>query len=245
MAITRDKPMLPINFQEQLAAEAAQISKRLATPSGDKIKFNGSRSIITPDEKEGTSLEVVIVDFIASNNYYEGNYDPSNIQPPACFALGTNPNTLVPSENAPNKQAASCNSCPQNMFGSDKNGKGKACKNTRVLAVMPLAMDGETPPLWTVSIPPASLKFFDAYVKELATKYKTVPLGVVTTISLDSKVAYTAPRFQLSRPLQAEEFEVYNNARKDASERLNVEPDTSQYIPIKPISSAKPQTMHN
>ena len=46
---TRAKANLPVNYQEQLAKEAAEISKRIATPSGDRIRFNSNRSLITPD----------------------------------------------------------------------------------------------------------------------------------------------------------------------------------------------------
>ena len=54
---TRAKANLPVNYQEQLAKEAAEISKRIATPSGDRIRFNSNRSLITPDGNEGEELE--------------------------------------------------------------------------------------------------------------------------------------------------------------------------------------------
>ena len=138
---TRAKANLPVNYAEQLAKEAAEISKRIATPSGDRIRFNSNRSLITPDGGEGEELEVVVVDFVSSNLFYDGPFDRDNPQPPGCFAIGVEPSLLVPSPNSPNKQAETCSACPNNQFGSA--GKGKACKNTRLLAVMPVAMDGE------------------------------------------------------------------------------------------------------
>jgi hypothetical protein len=228
--MTRETANLPVNYAEQLAKEAAEISKRIATPSGDRIRLNGNRSITTPDGNDGEALEVVIVDFVSSNLFYEGQFDRDNPQPPGCFAIGPEPSLLVPSPNSPNKQADTCSVCANNQFGSA--GKGKACKNTRLLAVMPLSMDGDSPPIWIMSVPPTSMKAFDAYVTTLASKHKTIPIGVVTEISLDQGVTFAAPRFRVVRPLQGEEFQTYMERREEANTRLTAEPDVSQYQPV-------------
>src|SRR5690348_2432812 len=96
---------LPINYEEQLQKEAAEIAKRIAAPSGDRIRFNGNAGFITPDGNEGDALEVVIIDFLSSNLFYDGPFDRDNPQPPACFAIGDEPSHLVPSPNSPNRQA--------------------------------------------------------------------------------------------------------------------------------------------
>lgn len=227
----RETSNMPVNYQEQLAKEAAEISKRVATPSGDRVRFNGNRTLTTPDGNEGEEIEVVVVEFVSSNLFYDGAFDRDNPQPPGCFAIGANPSLLTPSDNSPNKQADTCVSCPNNQFGSA--GKGKACKNTRLLAVMPVAFDGEDPPIWIMSVPPTSMKSFDAYVSALASKHKTVPMGVVTRITLDQGVTYAAPRFNVVRPLKSEEFETYMPRRDEATKRLFAEPDTTQYVPPK------------
>lgn len=222
---------LPVNYAEQLMKEAAAISERLSAPSGDRIRFNSNRGFFTPDGAEGEELEVVVLDFVSSNMYYDGPYERDNPRPPACFAIGTKPNEMIPSPNSPDKQADNCSQCPMNQFGSA--GKGKACKNTRLVAMAPLGLDGETPPVWVMSIPPTSLKFFDNYVKSLAIKHKTIPIGVVSRVYPDTGVQYAAPRFDVVRPLKAEEFETYMQLREEASQRLMTEPDVSQYVPAK------------
>lgn len=227
----RATPNLPINYEEQLSKEAAEITKRIAAPSGDRIRFNANRSLITPDGMEGTELEVVIVDFISTNMFYEGDFDRDNPQPPGCFALGAEPAMLVPSPNSPAKQATTCTACPNNQFGSARNGKGKACKNTRLIAVMP-AHAGDDPanaPVWIMSIPPASIKAFDSYVHSLAVKQRTTPVGVVTSITLDPDVTFAAPRFTVVRPLAGKEIGTFMARREEANQRLYVEPDTTQY----------------
>lgn len=226
----RSTPNLPINYEEQLSKEAAEITKRIAAPSGDRIRFNANRSFITPDGLEGTELEVVIVDFISTNMFYEEDFDRDNPQSPICFAFGSEPAILVPSPNSPSKQAPTCSACPNNQFGSARNGKGKACKNTRLIAVMPAHAALDDPanaPIWIMSVPPTSIKAFDKYVHELAVKQRTVPVGVVTSVTLDPASAFAAPRFNVVRPLASKEIGVFMSRREEANQRLYVEPDTT------------------
>lgn len=236
--MARQTKNLPVNYEEQLAAEAAAIKSRIAAPSGDRIRFASNRALITPDGIEGDTLEVVIVDFVSSNLFYDGAYDRDNPQPPACFAIGSEPTLLFPSSNSPAKQADTCSACPNNQFGSASNGKGKACKNTRLLAMIPAAaLDDpeQEAPIWIMSVPPTSMKAFDTYVHSLSAKHKTVPVGVITEISLDQSVTFAAPRFTVVRPLSGEELGVFMPRREEANERLTVEPDTSGYVAPKPV----------
>lgn len=221
-------------YSQQLADEAAKISARIAAPSGDRIRTRGNSTFVTPGG-EGDTLEVVIVDFLSSNLFYDRPFDRDNPISPACFAINTEPNLLVPSESSPSRQSDTCRLCPNNQYGSA--GKGKACKNTRLLAVAPIADESEdVPPIWTLSIPPTSISAFDAYAKKLASSYKTMPIGVVTTITLDPAVTHAAPRFAFTRALSNEELGKYMALREDAIKRLAVEPDVSQYTP--PVAQA-------
>ena len=144
---------------------------------------------------------------------------------------------LIPSSNSPNKQADTCSSCPNNQFGSSPTGRGKACKNTRLLAVMPAdAIESEDEaPVWIMAIPPTSLKAFDNYVSTLSSRYKTIPLGVVTQITMDSAATFAAPRFSVVRPLQSAEIGMFAQRREEATRRLTTEPDVSGYTPPKQV----------
>ena len=240
-ATPRAKANLPVNYEEQLAKESAEISKRISAPTGDRIRFNMNKAFITPDGMEGEALEVVIVDFVSSNLFYDGPFDRDNPQPPGCFAIGTEPSLLVPSPSSPNKQAETCSSCPNNQFGSANNGKGKACKNTRLLALVPAsALDNpkEEAPIWILSVPPTSMKAFDTYVGTLAAKHRTVPVGVVTSITLDTANSWASPRFNVIRPLKGTELGVFMPRREEANQRLVAEPDVTQYTPPKASGKA-------
>lgn len=227
----RGTPNVPINYDAQLAEEASKIASRIAAPSGDRIRFTGNTAIVTPDGQHGEALDCVIVDFVSTNLLFEGSYDRDNPAPPICFAIGAEPSLLVPSTKSPEPQADTCTVCPNNQFGSA--GKGKACKNTRLLALMPVtALDNpdEPAPIWIMSVPPTSLKFFDAYVQSLATRHKTVPIGVITRITLDQSNTFASPRFAVTRPLNGAEFAPFMSRREEATTRLHTEPDVSGYV---------------
>lgn len=236
----RGKAQLPVNYAAQLAAEAAAISKQIAAPGGDRIRYNGNSGFKTPDGMEGDVLEVVIINFVSTNLYYDSPYDKGNPLPAACFAINAEPKFMVPSPNSPNIQADNCNVCPQNQFGSSPVGKGKACSNTRLLAMISSAaledVDNAAD-IWIMSVPPTSLKFFDAYVASLSAKHKTVPVGVITQVYLDSKNTYASPRFEVVRPLTDSELGVFMSRREEAMTRLLAEPDTSSYVAPKPVNN--------
>jgi hypothetical protein len=226
-------PNLPINYQEELMREAQEISKRIAAPSGDRIKMD-SHGFTLPDGTQGDELAVVVVDFISSNLYYDRPYNKDNPIPPACFAIGPEPTALVPSENSPEKQADTCAGCPLNQFGSALTGKGKACKNTRLLAVVPLKSVIENDPegpLLMISVPPTSLKTFDGYVSTLAARFKMSPIGVGTKVTPTPNVDYACPKFESIRPLAQEEIMYVMSRREEARRRLQAEPDITGYEP--------------
>lgn len=235
------KTNLPVNYAEQLAKEASEIAKRIAAPSGDRVRFKGGSAFITPDGQEGDTLQVVIVDFMSANLFYDGTFDRDNPAPPACFAIGPEPSMLIPSENSPAKQAQTCVACPNNQFGSASNGKGKACKNTRILAIVPATAleSDEEAPIWVLAVPPASLKAFDGYVGKLSSQHRTVPVGVVTEITLDPTTDYASPRFSVIRPLKDNELGVFMARREEASKRLTTEPDVSGYEAPKPVARGR------
>lgn len=228
VAVPKKSAGAVVSIKEQMAAELAALGERTAPAGGDKIQLKGKQFNL-PDGSQTDELQVVIVDFIATNNFYEGAYDPKNITPPACFAIGQVITQMVPSDNSPVKQADSCGVCPMNQFGSA--GDGKACKNMRRLAVLPPDADADTP-LWVLDVSPTGLKSFDGYVKTVATKFGVLPIGVVTTISFAPEVDYGSLRF--GNPQPNENMTEHWSRRKEATERLMQEPDVSAYATPQP-----------
>lgn len=218
-----------VSIQEALRAQAAQMGEKTAPVGGSAIRITQDKKFALPDgtTSEGP-LDVVIIEFISRNTFYEGAYDAKNISPPACFAIGTNPLKMFPSPNSPAKQSDACQGCPMNEFGSD--GDGKACKNTRLLAVLPPDADEDTP-IWTLSVSPSAIKGFDGYVKTVASKFNLPPIGVITTVEFDPSVPYAKLRFSDPRPNPrvADMFGRQDEARGI----IATEPDVSNYTPVK------------
>ncbi len=215
-----------VSIQEALRAQAAGMAERTAPASGNSIRVTQDKKFLLPDgSKSSGPLDLVVVDFVATHNFYAGAYDKDNIQPPACFAIGTNPRDMTPSKNSPQPQAKSCQDCPMNQFGSD--GTGKACKNGRALAVLPPDADADTE-LWKLSVSPTALKGFDGYVGTVARTFGMPPVGVVTTVEFDDSVTYAKLAF--SNPVPNECVAVGFARQAEAREMLMAEPDVSGFV---------------
>lgn len=217
-----------VSIQEQLKAQAAAAANKIAPGGGNKIRYSKGKFIM-PDGTQAESIDVVIVDFVSMNAYYEGAYDKDSIVPPNCFAISPEPRGMVPSNNAPDKQCDDCTSCPMNAFGS--NGSGKACKNTRLLAVLAPDADADAP-LAVLSVPPTAIKGFDGYVASVLRTFEMPPVSVVTTVTLDDSVDYFKPLFGDPRP--NEHLEAHFARMDEAKALLAVEPDVSSFGQDKP-----------
>lgn len=222
VAVASTSNKLPVNVQEQLAQEAASIQSQIGAPSTNAISTK-EKVFTLPD---GTVLEgpidLVILDFNSQNKFYEGKYDPKNPTPPACWALGKSPKGMTPSQNATDPQHTDCDSCPMNQFGSD--GDGKACKNTRVLAVLPVDAEPDDE-IMTLSVPPTAIKGFDAYVAQVAKMFNTPPIGVVTTIGFHPEKSY--PSLIFGKPQANPNLTTHFARRAECEVLLNAEPDVS------------------
>lgn len=229
----RGNQNLPINYADQLKNEVADIANRISSGVRNKITATGGSSFTLPNGDTGTEFEVVVVDFVATSEFFDRPYNKSKPMPPACFAIGFNPRDMAPSPNSPNVQATGCGTCAHNQWKSGA-GAGKACKNGRRVAVTPLRpLDDGSRPVWLIDIPPASIKFFDAYVNKVATSEKLPPIGVLTKVKHEANSAYSAPRFSVVRPLTNEELGEVYPLREEASSLITREPDVTGWVPVK------------
>lgn len=225
-----------VSIKDEMARQVAELGSRVAPASGNAIRVTQDKQFLLPDgTKTPGPLELVIVDFTAKNSFYEGAYDKDNIAPPACFSLGQNPLKMVPSKNAPLAQATDCQSCPMNQFGSD--GKGKACKNCRVLAVLPPGADADTP-MWTLSTSPTANKGFDGFVTSVARVFQTSPVGVIATVGFDPNETYA--KLVFSNPQPNEHLAEHFGRQEEAREMLAVEPDVSGFVKNPPARGKAP-----
>ena len=226
-ALVKAKVNLPANIQEQFAAEVAALQKRIAAPSGDRITVTQGRTLKLPNGLEVDEIECVVVDFVAANFYYPTLFDRNNIVPPDCFSIGLEPAGLVPSDNSPEKQCEACAGCWANQFKSAQNGRGKACSNTRLLAVLPLDAD-EDSPIMILKVSSTGLKSFDGHVANVASKYGVPIRGVTTKVTM-SDDEYASLRFSVIAKLGPKDplLAVAQSLKESAMARLLTEPDVT------------------
>jgi hypothetical protein len=183
------------SIQDQLRKDLATLKDRVDPPSGFTISTKGKTFTLPDGTSDPGPMTCVILDWCTANVYFEGIYNPQDIKPPVCFALGRLVAEMEPSEHAPKKQNDTCKGCPQNEWGSAGGGsKGKACKNTRrVLIARPNADETTSP--WIISVSPTGLKHFDKYVNTLA-DLEQHPIEMLTEISFEPSEAYPSLRFK-------------------------------------------------
>lgn len=219
-------------IREQLRAQAAAMNERTNPASGNKIMPGNDKMFKLPDGSKVPELKAVIVDFVTTHSFYERPFDPKNILPPGCFAVGINPKDLAPTDKSPNKQAEDCQVCPMNEFGSA--GDGKACKNSRRLALLPVNDDGDDvdaeADILIMDVSPTALKGFDSYVQTLARTYQLPPVGFITTITMDPNVDYAKVMFSDPQPINGIAEAVGRQA--EAKDMLVQEPDFSGWVPV-------------
>ncbi len=185
-----------VNVQEALKKELAGLKERVEPPSGYMISTKGKAFNLPNGSSSDGPLTCVILDWVTANTYFEGIYNPKDIKPPVCFAISAEPAKAVPSDKAPKQQSKLCADCPKNEWGSDpQGGKGKACKNTRRLLIVPTDATEKTQP-WIISVSPTGLKYFDKYVNTLA-DMGVHPLEVTTEIKFEPNDDYPSLRFEV------------------------------------------------
>jgi len=211
-----------ISLAEQIKKDLAAVAEQVEGSAVERIRMS-PKGFTTPDGATGATLKCVIIDFASANNHYPDAFDRDNPTPPNCYATGKIPSQLVPDSSAPEPQAESCAVCPKNKFESG-TGKSKACKNTRVLAIMQVGAT-EDSPIWILSIPPGSLRYFDTYVSTtLRGRHGVTPGMVVTEIAMDAARDYAAPRFSYIETLSDEEMSYYFSRRQEAESLLLQKP---------------------
>ena len=224
-----------VNIMDALRAQAEANAARVEPGGGKSIRIGQDKSFTLPDgTKTREALQLVVVDFVSRNEYYEGAYNKDEITPPACFAIHPEPKQLVPSANSPDKQCDDCASCPMNQFGSAPTGAGKACKNTRLLAVLPPDADDETE-IWTLKVSPTAIKAFDGFVASVNRAFQLPPVGVVVTVSFSDAKDFPSLEFAEAQPNN--NVAVHFGRQEEARELLLREPDVSAFGAEKPAKS--------
>jgi hypothetical protein len=192
------------------------------------------------DEKLGTTLDVVILADIFDHAWYDKDYDPDVINPPACWAIGIRENEMEPPDSVPVKQSETCITCPQNEFGSAKNGKGKACRNGRRLLVASVTSNGvNLSDLAIINIPPTSLKAYARYTKNITAIHKLPTWAVVTRLAFDEDSAWPSIIPNYMAIADANTIGKVAGMLNEYQTLISQPYDTSDYVPLDIVAATE------
>lgn len=184
-----------VNYDE-LLANMAQRSTEIERPQGATIGTRAGVLAYNGSPCAGNKLDVIVVASIHANLYYDRKFDSDNLTSPVCFAYSEDGSGMKPHPASSKPQCDNCDDCPRNKWKSDPDGgKGKACKNTRSLAVIPAGTKPEDISTAEIAIlrpPVTSIKNWQMYVQKCSALYNRPPLAVITQIGSvpDQKTQY-------------------------------------------------------
>jgi hypothetical protein len=207
---------LPVNIDEQFKAMAEAVRKSVA--SGNFISVSGKQFRL-PDESTNDELLGVIVAFNDRHERYESVYQKGVPNAPVCFAIGDG-NNMVPHEDSPEPQSENCDLCPLFQWNSGPEGRGKACKTQKILAL--LAPDNPTGQILLLRVAPKGLTRWDTYLKGIASSVGH-PIRVLTKVGFTSD-AYPSLTFAVERELQDAEWKGLWPRIQEATEMLSRAP---------------------
>lgn len=149
----------------------------------------------SPDEP-AASIEAVILGVFpgagkTAKVFYESAFSEGSDAKPTCYSN----DGVAPATDAESPQCQTCAACPHNQWGSkitENNTKGKACQDSKRLAIA--SLDALNDPM-LLRVPAASLKPLGEFNKLIASRGYAFQ-EIVTKIGFDYSVAHPALTFK-------------------------------------------------
>lgn len=142
-----------VSIEEQVKQQLALQQQKMSQMSvgANLISFKGGQLIVDGLPVPGGEAEVIVLANQGERSYYEGAFDPSKPQVPACYSFDGE----APHPEASEPQHTTCEGCPQNAWGS--NGRGKACRESTRVALLPASAPLDSAPMYQCSFPITSM----------------------------------------------------------------------------------------
>lgn len=188
-----------LDLQAQLRKELEVQKATLPAATAGRISVKGKKFSIPGGRSSEGPLSAIILDWRWQRSYFKGTYNPNAIAPPVCSASNKIEGELIPFPTSSEAQHTDCDTCPKNQWGSDANGKGKACKSSARLAIVPPDAEADTTP-WMLDVAPTGLKGLINYMNALQNVSGLLPLQVITDIDFEPSVDYPQLTFSAKGP---------------------------------------------
>lgn len=211
----------PSKLGQQIAENSVGGFNRIQTNT------NGTFKRIVGGEQIGKAIrgefEAIIVDMLEkpSLEYYAAAYDPDEKgTAPDCFShIGDKPEA-----SSVNRQSANCATCKNRIDGSGPNGKSKACRVKRKIALL---LEGDdSGEVYQFNVPAKSLfgkGTNDVYPYEAYCRYlvanNSAPDRVVTKIAYNLDAETMELNFTATRFINEDELELVNTAQQAPTTR--------------------------
>jgi hypothetical protein len=144
-----------MSIQEQIAQQLTRQNEAAQSlrSSGSYIGFKNAQLKVDGIAIPTNQLDVRVLATISERAWYSKEFDADAIQVPDCYALDDD----TPHDQASNAQAATCAECPHNKWGSALRGKGKACRESARVIVIPANVPLASAQMYTAKVPVTSL----------------------------------------------------------------------------------------
>lgn len=169
--------------EDSVKAEKESLQTTFLSTKGGVLTYHGNAIA-------GNKLACVILAAPIERLFYSSRYDPTKITPPDCFAIDATATGMKPNASSPAPQHATCEGCPKNEWGSSlSGGKGKACRETRRLLLIPAdaltsAEEVKTAEVAALRPPVTSLKNYATYVQTVAATLRRPLLAVISEVAV-------------------------------------------------------------
>lgn len=222
------------NVDALLQAQLDAIRSKIQAPTGKNIKIlrSGEEFEVPGVGIVPAAMRVVVVAFTNRNDFYVGPYDENNIVPPKCFAISDEIKAMAPDVSVSEPEAIDCASCILNQWGSE--GKRKACKNQKIVAVLP--PDDPNADILLVKVSPTGVKDFDGMVSVGVSRFGKVPVQVIAEIGIKPAGQGYAFTFGLatdenSQPVLNPEVGAFIARAEEAQKIVEARPDMAPKEP--------------
>lgn len=222
---------LPADLMAELAKDAKDAAAK-ERPAIGRISLKSGQMTYAGQPIKDNKMEAVALFASFRNVFYAGRYDPNNIVNPNCFAISEDDEDMAPHANVSEPVHPTCEGCKYNEWGSDPGGgRGKACKQTRRLVLLPgqavdLGPDAiKTAELAVMDIPVTSVRNYSGFVNSLAASANVPPYAAVVEISVvpDAKTQFKV-KFNPLRVVPSKEHVTALKGRMDTARQISMDP---------------------
>lgn len=202
----QNMPTTPDEMAAYMKAQAESMAQE-ERRAGSSISAKNGILAVGDQAIPGNQFAAIVLDAARLNTFYQDAYNPQNVAPPNCYAIGRNDAEMAPhpdmlkDQDFFRPQAARCGDCPMNEFGSGRTGTGKACSNRRRLILLVAGTYAQGPNGWQLNpttdpesfrtaammhmtLAPTSLAGWGEFVRKSAADYQRPSFGVIARIHL-------------------------------------------------------------